>query len=146
MENSIQNRGGAVDEQVGQISGPILLPEDKVSAIATYTNGGWSGTVIGRYIGDGELDRLLTESSVAIPGVTTIDNNHVGSVFYTDLTMSFEPTSLDGLRVFGTIQNLFDRAPPLTPQAILRTGPAEVSPAIHDQIGRRFTLGVSYDF
>jgi len=146
MENSIQNRGGAVDEQVGQISGPILLPEDKVSAIATYTNGGWSGTVIGRYIGDGELDRLLTESSVAIPGVSTIDNNHVGSVFYTDLTMSYEPTSLDGLRVFGTIQNLFDRAPPLTPQAILRTGPAEVSPAIHDQIGRRFTLGVSYDF
>jgi iron complex outermembrane recepter protein len=146
MENSIQNRGGAVDEQVGQISGPILLPEDKVSAIATYANGGWSGTVIGRYIGDGELDRLLTESPVAIPGVTTIDNNHVGSVFYTDLTMSFEPQSLDGLRVFGTVQNLFDRAPPLTPQAILRTGPAEVSPAIHDQIGRRFTLGVSYDF
>ena len=153
IENSIENRGGAVDEQVGQISGAVLLPQNKASAIATYTNGGWSGTIIGRYIGDGELDRLLVESDVAIPGPTpgspnipTIDDNHVGSVFYTDLTMSYEPASIEGLRVFGTVQNLFDRAPPLTPQAILRTGPAEVSPAIHDQIGRRFTLGVSYDF
>ncbi|MEO8309098.1 MAG: TonB-dependent receptor [Pseudomonadota bacterium] len=146
LENSIQNRGGAVDEQVGQISGPILLPEDKVSAIVTYTNGAWSGTVMGRYIGDGVLDRLLTESPVAIPGVSTIDNNHVGSVFYTDLTLSFQPESLKGLHVFGTVNNLFDRSPPLTPQAIGRTGPVEVSPAIHDQVGRRFTLGVSYEF
>ncbi len=53
---------------------------------------------------------------------------------------------MKGLRVFGTINNLFDRPPPLTPTAIRRTGPAEVSPAIHDQIGRRFTLGVSYEF
>jgi iron complex outermembrane receptor protein len=146
LANSIQNRGGPVDEQVGQISGPILLPEDKVSAIVTYTNGDWSGTVMGRYIGDGVLDRLLTESSVAIPGVSTIDNNHVGSVFYTDLSMTYQPSSMKGLRVFGTINNLFDRPPPLTPTAIGRTGPAEVSPAIHDQIGRRFTLGVSYEF
>lgn len=146
LENSIQNRGGAVDEQMGQISGAVLLPQDKVSAIMTYTNGPWSGTVMGRYIGDGKLDRLLTESAVAIPGVSTIDNNHVGSVFYTDLSLSFQPTSVEGLRVFGTINNLFDRSPPLTPQAILRTGPAEVSPAIHDQIGRRFTLGLRYEF
>src|SRR4029077_6923620 len=127
MENSIQNRGSAVDELVGQISGPILLRDDKVSDMVTYTNGDWSGTVIGRYIGDGVLDRLLVESPVAIPGVSTIDNNHVGSVFYTDLSMTYQPSSMKGLRVFGTINNLFDRPPPLTPTAIGRTGPLEVS-------------------
>jgi hypothetical protein len=41
---------------------------------------------------------------------------------------------------------VFDRSPPLTPSAIGRTGPLEVSAAIHDQVGRRYTLGVSYEF
>jgi iron complex outermembrane recepter protein len=146
MSNSIQNRGSAVDQRVGEISGGLQLPRNKVTGILTYSNGPWSGNVMGRYIGDGKLDRFLRESSVAIPGVSTIDNNHVGAVFYVDLGLNFRPTSLEGLNVFATVNNLLDRAPAIAPSVIGRTGPSEIIPSIHDQIGRRYTLGMSYDF
>ena len=152
MANSIQNRGGPVDERVGQVGG-VQLPENKFTTMLSYSNGPWSGTLMGRYIGDGTLDRTLVESDVALRNpttnavITTIDNNHVGSVFYTDMTVNFAPESIEGLKFSGTINNLTDRAPPYSPAAIGRTGPAEFSAgSLHDVIGRRFTLGFSYQF
>lgn len=151
LHNSTQNRGAALDERVGQIS--ILgLPKNKATAILTYTNGPYSGTVIGRYIGGGILDRTLVESDVPLrnptPGatITTIDDNTVGSVFYTDLTLGWRPESIEGLHVYGTVTNLLDRAPPMAPSAIGRTGPTETNIGLYDMIGRRYVLGVNYRF
>jgi outer membrane receptor protein involved in Fe transport len=144
--NSTQNRGGALDERLGQIGGGFALPKNKATAVLGYTNGPFSGAVIGRYLGGGILDRNLIESQVAITGKQTINDNHVGSVFYTDLNLNFRPAGIEGLQVFGTVQNLLDRSPPRTPTAIGRTGPSELSPIIHDQIGRRYTVGVNYQF
>jgi outer membrane receptor protein involved in Fe transport len=70
----------------------------------------------------------------------------VASVFYTDLNLNFRPTALEGLHVFATVQNLLDRAPPQAPTAIGRTGPSELNALLHDQIGRRYTVGVNYQF
>jgi outer membrane receptor protein involved in Fe transport len=152
MHNSTQNRGGALDERLGQIGGALALPKYKATSVLSYTNGGWTGSLINRYLGSGKLDRTLVESqtakSVVVNGATllTIDDNSVSSVFYTDLNVSFKPAQIEGLRLFASVQNLFDRGPPLTPSAILRTGPLEVTPIIHDQIGRRYTFGVNYQF
>lgn len=153
LHNNTQNRGGALDERVGQINGgTFFLPENKATGVLTYTNGGWGGSVIARYIGGGILDRTLVESqtakTVVVDGVarSTIDDNSVASVFYTDLNVNFRPSQLEGLHLFFTVQNLFDRGPPLTPTAIGRTGPAELAPQIHDQIGRRYTFGMNYEF
>lgn len=152
MHNSTQNRGGALDEQVGQIGGALALPKNKATAVLSYSNGPWSGALMGRYLGGGKLDRTLVESqtdkSVVVDGVTrlTIDDNSVASVFYTDLNANFRPAGIEGLHLFATVQNLFDRGPPRTPSAIGRTGPAELNPIIHDQIGRRYTFGFNYQF
>ena len=152
MHNSIQSPSGPVDEIAGQVNGAAVGgntlggPKWKASAILGYSNGPYSATVIARYIGDGILDRTLTESAVAIPGVTTIDDNHVGSAVYTDLSLSFTPEQLEGLRVYGTVTNLFDHAPPQQPIAIGRTGVADVPGGLHDVIGRRFVLGAEYKF
>src|SRR5262249_13934934 len=97
MHNSIQSPNGPVDEVAGQVNGAAVGgntvggPKWKASAILGYSNGPYSATLIGRYIGDGILDRTYTESAVAIPNVTTIDDNHVGSAVYTDLSLSFTP-------------------------------------------------------
>ncbi|RYZ56758.1 MAG: TonB-dependent receptor, partial [Proteobacteria bacterium] len=97
MHNITQAPGGTPDEQVGQIN--LGLPKWKATAVLQYANGPVSGSVIGRYVGSGILDRTLVESPVAIAGVTTIDNNSVGSAFYTDLSLNFRPQALEGLRV-----------------------------------------------
>jgi len=152
MHNSIQSPNGPVDEVAGQVNGAAVGgntiggPKWKISAILGYSNGPYSATLIGRYIGDGILDRTLTESDVAIPGVTTIDDNHVGSAVYTDLSLGFTPEQLQGLRIYGTVTNLFDHAPPQTPGAIGRTGIADLPGGLHDVLGRRYVVGAEYRF
>ncbi len=74
MHNSIQSPNGPVDEVAGQVNGAAVGgntlggPKWKASAILGYRNGPYSATLIGRYIGDGILDRTLTESSGRDPG------------------------------------------------------------------------------
>jgi outer membrane receptor protein involved in Fe transport len=143
---------GAVDEIAGQVLGAALGgytfggPKWKASAILGYSNGPYSATVIERYIGDGVLDRTLRESPVAIAGVTTIDDNHVGSALYTDLSLGFTPAAFEGLRVYGTVTNLLDRGPPQAPGAIGRTGVLDLGGGVHDVLGRRYVLGAEYKF
>ncbi len=153
MHNSIQAKGTAtVDEIVGQVIGAAIGgntfggPKWKASAILTYSAGPYSASVIERYIGDGILDRTLLESPVAVTGRTTIDDNHVSSVFYTDLSLGFQPERFEGLRVYGTVTNLLDRGPPQTPGAIGRTGVFEFASGLHDSSGRRYVLGAEYKF
>jgi outer membrane receptor protein involved in Fe transport len=150
MHNSIQSPNAAPDEIAGQVNGAAVGgntlggPKWKASAILGYSNGPYSATLIGRYIGDGILDRTLIEFDGRIPGKTTIDDNHVGSAVYTDLSLSFRPEQIEGLRLYGTITNMFDHAPPQTPGAIGRTGVIDVPGGVHDVIGRRFVIGAEY--
>jgi outer membrane receptor protein involved in Fe transport len=150
MHNSIQSPGGPVDEIAGQVNGAAVGgntlggPKWKGSAILGYSNGPYSATIIGRYIGDGILDRTYVECNCRIPGKTTIDDNHVGSVFYTDLSLGFTPEQIKGLRVYGTVTNFFDRAPPQSPGTIGRTGILDLGASIADLLGRRYVLGVEY--
>lgn len=152
MHNSIQSPNGPVDEVAGQVNGAAIGgntiggPKWKASALLGYSNGPYQATLIGRYIGDGILDRTLVESDTRIAGVTTIDDNHVGSAVYTDLSLSFTPEQLAGLRLYGTVTNLFDHAPPQAPPAIGRTGVLDLPGGLHDVIGRRFVLGAEYRF
>jgi iron complex outermembrane recepter protein len=151
MTISQQSPGSAVDNQLGQIGG-LVLPKYKATGVLGYSNGAWSGSLIGRFIDGGILDRTLVESSVPIRNaantafINTIDDNHVPSVFYTDLNVNFQPTAVEGLRIYANVANLLDRDPPSTPASIGRTGPAEITAAAHDQLGRRYTVGFNYQF
>lgn len=150
MHNKTQAPGGTPDEQLGQIS--LGLPKWKATGVLTYANGPLNGSLIGRYVGSGIIDRNLIESQVRLvrPNGTTIgtiDDNSVGSAFYLDFSAGFAPTQFEGLRVYGTIQNLLDHAPPQLYPAIGRTGVLDnPGGAVHDQIGRRYTVGVEYKF
>lgn len=74
---------------------------------------------------------------------TTIADNHVKSVFYTDLTAAWNVNK--GFRFFVTVNNLFDRDPPLAPTGTLFTFVA-TNQQLYDVIGRRFTAGVNLKF
>jgi len=154
-ENSIQNKGGTRDERAGQVgpglAGASALPKYKLTSNVNYRNGPFSVFLQGRWIDGGLLDRLRIESDVNLldaagKPLLTINDNHVASIFYTDLNLSWTAGEKDNLNVYFNMTNVFDRAPPLAPNVIGRAGTQEFNAAIHDVIGRRYVVGFTYQF
>jgi hypothetical protein len=146
-ENSILTPGSARDERVGDV-GVAGLPENKVTTSLRYAHGPWSIFFQERYIGGGLNDRRLVESNTRIPGRTTIDNNTVDSVLYTDLTFNFSGGG-DGAmpwETFLTVNNLTDEAPPDMYGVLGRAGVPGPNTFLYDTIGRRFVAGVRLNF
>jgi iron complex outermembrane receptor protein len=160
-ENSIQSQGGILDDRAGQI-GAFGFPDWKVTTNLTYNIENYSVFLQGRWIGDGILDRTRQESSVRIPGpvpagsilaacgtaICTIDDNSIPSTFYMDARITGNFGENDNLEVFANIQNLLDREPVITPgTSVGRTGVGSgVNSGLYDILGRRYTIGVNYEF
>jgi iron complex outermembrane recepter protein len=146
MKNATLTQFGTYDEWAGQVGTARSLPKQKYTANLTYDDGPYSLFVQGRYISKGILDHTLAESSVAVPGVQTINNNHVGGIFYMDLNLSYNVPVPGELNIYGEVQNLLDRAPPNAPLAFGRTGSVATNPQLYDVIGRRYVIGLRYKF
>jgi outer membrane receptor protein involved in Fe transport len=160
-ENSRQSQGGILDDSAGQIGGGGL-PEWKVTTNVTYNFDNWSVFMQGRWIGDGILDRTRLESNVAVPlsarpagsllaacgtNICTIDDNSVPSSFILDARVAGRFGASENLEVFANIQNLLDRDPVITPGVgVGRTGVGANVNALYDLLGRRYTVGVNYEF
>lgn len=68
-------------------------------------------------------------------------NPDIPAVWYTDLTVSQKiPTSGGEFEVFATVNNLFDKQPPLIP-AVSSGGSFPTITALYDVVGRTFTVG-----
>ena len=146
MKNATLTQFGTYDEWAGQVGTMRSLPKQKYTANLTYNDGPYSLFIQGRYISKGILDHTLRESSVAIPGVQTINDNSIGGIFYMDLNLTYTVAVPGELNIYGEVNNLLDRAPPIAPLAYGRTGSVSVNPQLYDVIGRRYTLGVRYKF
>lgn len=162
-ENSIQTPGGVVDDRAGQIGG-FGFADYKVNFNVTYSNGPYSAFLQARWIDGGLLDRTYLESSTAVLAaarpagsilalcstgarVCTIDDNSVPSMTYVDLRVAGRFGSEENLEVYGNINNMLDRNPNVTPGAIGRTGVGlGVNSSLYDILGRRYTVGVNYEF
>jgi outer membrane receptor protein involved in Fe transport len=107
-----------------------------------------------RYTGYRKVNRLFEESTSRTPsvaGLTTVDDNSVGGIYTTDLTLGWQPEQVEGLRVYSTITNLFDKDPPIFPTQGGRTGfgPGVAGLSVGstaDFLGRRYVVGVEYKF
>src|SRR6185437_5081507 len=146
IKNATLTQFGTYNEMAGQVGPPRSLPKQKVTINFNYTNGPVALFVQGRYISGGVLDNTLVESPVAIPGVQTINDNTIGSIFYTDVNLAYTLPVPGTLQIWGQVQNVFDRAPPTTAVAFGRTGAVSTNPQVYDVIGRRYFLGVRYAF
>jgi outer membrane receptor protein involved in Fe transport len=140
--DSSQNGGLNLAGQTGfnQTTGVAWpYPDFKATGNITYRNGPFSAFIQGRYIAPGIQDATRTEG-------VDIEDNSVGSAFYTDLRLSYEfPVGDSSLEIFGTITNLFDKSPPVTPTYSAFLGYAgQVNTALYDVLGRRFTIGAKF--
>ncbi|WP_159108101.1 TonB-dependent receptor domain-containing protein [Novosphingobium sp. MBES04] len=129
------NPGAATVEQAGTPT----LPRWRANFLASYTNGGFTMTVQERYVGK--------TTRVVLP--TTVDDNTVKSVFYTNLTLRyrFEDERMGSPELFMNVNNLFNQAPRVGQTNSLNLGFARMyDGALYDIVGRFFTVGARVRF
>lgn len=139
-ENSITNLGSAKLDFAGDV-GSAEFPEFKFTTNLTWTQGPYSAFLQARYIGDGLYDARDIEG-------VTINDNSVDSVLYTDARVSYgRDSSMGGnWQIFASITNMLNKEPPVVAGFSSFTGQSsQVNAAIHDILGRRFTVGFNYD-
>jgi outer membrane receptor protein involved in Fe transport len=89
-----------------------------------------------RVIGDGKFDNTLSPSQISY--------NHVPTIRYTDLTASYDLSSIKGT-VFFTVNNLTNKDPPQIP-GILIAGSSLGNHLLYDVVGRAYTAGFRFKF
>lgn len=90
-----------------------------------------------RYIEGGKLDNTLTTSDISL--------NSVPDVWYTDMTVTIKVASARPSEFFVTVNNLFDRDPPIDPR-FLAFGTIPTNRSLYDVVGRQFTAGFRFKF
>jgi len=112
------------------------VPHWRANLSGNYGLGPWSFYVEGRFVGDGKVDNLY--------GPSDIPNNHVPARFYVNTSVSFTLYSSKQreLQLFGVVNNLFDRDPPIIVSTFI--SPQATNPTLYDVIGRTFLVGVRF--
>lgn len=101
-----------------------------------YRHGRWDGFVRQRYLGRRAIDSTYTSARIA--------DNSIPAISYTDVSLACTSVAgLDGLEIFATVNNVFDRAPP-TGVITLGTQGIPTFFGVYDVVGRMYTLGIRY--
>jgi len=139
--------------QTQQSSTAPVLEYAGISTISSTPEGRprWRGTLsvnyeIGR-VGVFLNQQLIGKVKLGIPG--GLENGlgqTIGAVGYTDMTLSYRlPVANGHVEFFGTVNNLFDKDPPLIPGTIPGVNIA-TNFALYDTVGRAFTGGIRFKF
>jgi iron complex outermembrane receptor protein len=135
--NIVQNTVGQVSN-FNRISG---VPKWTGNVDFTYDFEPWSVNLRMRYIGEGKYGYNLVEGSGA---ANTIARNNVGDAVYFNVGGSYNFKVDDyPVQFYGTVNNLFDRAPPFVPSgAAGGANETSTNPVFYDVIGRLYRIGL----
>ncbi|HWW55844.1 MAG TPA: TonB-dependent receptor [Sphingopyxis sp.] len=140
FELETTNEGITVD-RAGDMGLRDAVAKWTLTGSVSYASaGGTTVFVQGRYLSGGKYDSTL--GPTALP----VEQNHVPAVFYADATLKQrigEPAN--GIEMFLTVNNLFNRKPPLAPQGAV-TIPRQTNPYFYDMVGRYYTVGARARF
>ena len=127
-------------------------PKWQANAFVTYANGPFSTTVTLHYIGPGRFEIIDGAGNLVKgpgdPGYTTsyegsFNNNKVDSAVYVNLSASYKlPFHNQAMEVFGTINNVFDKSPPIAPGG----NGYPTNPVYFDTYGTSFKVGMRARF
>ncbi|MDQ1303411.1 MAG: iron complex outerrane recepter protein [Pseudomonadota bacterium] len=122
------------------------LPHWQLNGLVNYQQGGLSLSLETRYIQSGLFDSTLIGPEQAGYNVdlpNSINTNHVAGALYFNLGARYRFAGIaDGkLEVFGAIQNLLDKDPPVAP-----SNQGATNQLLYDPLGRLFRLGMRLDF
>jgi hypothetical protein len=145
FENSQTLGSGVSVDRAGQTGiqqsdgAPYGLPKFKMTGNLTYSNGGFSSFLQGRYIGSGTQENSLGDVPV----------NSVASAFYLDLRLTQKVPFGNGgeVEIFGAVTNLTDQDPPVTAYySTFGAHAVQANSVLFDLVGRRFTVGAKLNF
>ena len=137
-------QGGLPDDAAGDIGAGY--PHYRAQGSVSYGNGPVKFFLREQYIGDGVLSRNYILGNSTNTNGTTVDNNHVGATWYTDLHITLTPPGRRKVEYYFNIDNLLDQSPPVVPSFSQMGGTGPTNLGLYDQIGRRFTVGAHVVF
>lgn len=125
--------------EVGSASG-FGLPKWKIRSNISYDNGGLGLFSQIRYVGAGKYNVQWGPAELAD------SENNIGAEIYVDMSARyrFEEGVLEGMEIFGGVNNVFDNEPPVIPLDFI--GPTATNAVHYDVIGRSFYFGVRAKF
>jgi iron complex outermembrane receptor protein len=134
LDKTSTSASGSVTDQMGAYT----LPELTANITARYSIGSVSLQMQGRHIGGGLLNRRWVEG-------VDVDDNSVASSSWWNGQIAYNSETSNGATwsVNFSVQNLFNKLPPVTPGG--STGAQGVNNQ-YDIYGRRYNLGVNYSF
>lgn len=136
FELSTQVQGAAVVDRAGQTGLSGGIPSWNFNIDLNYRNGRFGLNVNERIIGSGTYDSTFREG-------VDIDDNSIPAVAYTDLTASYRfDVGGNEWELFGTINNLLDKAPPRQSGTFFVFGTIPTNTYLFDTIGRSYTMGL----
>jgi outer membrane receptor protein involved in Fe transport len=121
-------------------AGTVGLPHWRWTASSTYTNGPLTVYLQGRFTEDTVIS--------ANPLATDVGINNIPSRFYLNTSVQyvlFDKPGRGRLALYGNIDNLLDKDPPLNPGATTQPNQAAFA-ADYDRIGRAFTVGLRFAY
>ena len=135
------------------VDGADFFPKPKWTwnSFVSYSTDRFNATVNVRHIGSGVLD--VTRHYTADPALEgNWDFNKVDSATYVNLAMSYDiPVGSDdrqSIGIFGAIDNLFDKDPPIAPGGGVSAGATAypTNPVYFDPYGMRWRIGARVKF
>ncbi|MDR2214222.1 MAG: TonB-dependent receptor [Nevskiaceae bacterium] len=145
LEERSRGLGGQIDDMVGDIGSGY--PRYRGQVIFSYTHGNLRTYLREQYLDSGIRNRGYVLGNVNNSNGTTIDDNHVPAVFYTDLHFNYTvPSDKGQIEIYFNIDNLFDKAPPPVPSFSQMLGTGHSNSGLYDQLGRRYVLGAHVVF
>ncbi|MHA6770309.1 TonB-dependent receptor domain-containing protein [Sphingobium ummariense] len=123
-------------DRAGDI-GTTGTPKLSATASVTYSASAFELFLQERYIGSGKIDTTAVANFFA--------DNHVDPVWYTDASVRFNVGDKSRIQFFVTVNNLFNRLPPIVPTIPYGTYRA-TNFSLYDVVGRYFTGGARVKF
>ena len=132
--------GAAKVDRAGQTGLAGGAPEWQSTLSLNYDRGPFSATIQERYIAAGTYDATWTSG-------LQIDDNTVDAAFITNLQLGYQGELSSGgtYRISLNVNNLLDQAPPLVASWGF-TGSQATNSGLFDVYGRRYNLGVRFNF
>ena len=142
LDRQVTTVPGAAGDIVINRAGDITMnmPQVRGSLTATYSNGPLYLTAQERYIGSGVVDKTFTPSDISA------EANNVPAFLYTDITARYKLGEGENYEVYGTINNVLNKAPPHQVAIFSLVGTNVGSRGLYDFAGRAFTAGLRFKF
>jgi len=136
VDNLKQNNGIVTVDRAGEQGNARW----RLTGTVNYANGPLSAYMQVRYVDAVKVDNTY--------GPNDIDDNTIPSRTYVNTSVHytlFDSQTRGNLQIFGDINNLLDKAPPIVPSASATPGQTVLA-ADYDKIGRYFSFGARYRF